>query len=245
MDHIAYLDTAAATPIGAAYKQRSVAMLDVRPGHTVVDLGCGPGTDLGRLATAAPGVRVIGVDNDPRMLAAAGRRRPTAELHKGDLHHLPLPGACADRARTDRVLQHVGDPARVLAEAHRILRRGGLLGLAEPDWDTLAVADEDLATSRAFARFVAGRVRNPAIGRDLVRLCTAAGFRVREVTPTPIMFRDFATADAILGLRRNADRAAAAGELPGPAAAAWITRQQRGPVVAGFTCYLVTAEVRR
>ncbi|WP_305784353.1 methyltransferase domain-containing protein [Symbioplanes lichenis] len=239
MDQIAYMDTAAATPIGTAYKQHFAARLDLRAGHTVVDLGCGPGTDLGRLAAATPGGRVIGIDRDPRMLAEARRRHPTAEVHESDLHALPLPDAGADRARTDRVLQHVDDPARVLAEARRVLRPGGLLGLAEPDWDTLAVADEDLVTSRAFARFVAGRVRNAAIGRDLVRLCVAAGFEVRNVTPVPVLFRDFATADAILGLRRNADRAVAAGALAGPAAATWVARQERGPVVAGFTCYMV------
>jgi hypothetical protein len=58
--------------------------------------------------------------------------------------------------------------------------------MAEPDWDTLAVADEDLATSRQFTRFVANRVRNPTIGRELVRLCLHAGLGIRSVEPSAV-----------------------------------------------------------
>jgi hypothetical protein len=39
--------------------------------------------------------------------------------------------------------------------------------MVEPDWDTLAVTGEDVDTSRRFARFLASRVRNATIGRDL------------------------------------------------------------------------------
>ena len=114
--------------------------------------------------------------------------------------------------------------------------------MAEPDWDTLAVADEDLATSRRFARFVAGRVRHATIGRDLVRLCVRAGFRIRSVEPIAVLLRDFDTADQILGLRRNAARAVQAGQMREGDAEPWLERLVRGPVVAGFTFFLVIAE---
>ncbi|MFC5924375.1 methyltransferase domain-containing protein [Micromonospora vulcania] len=244
-DQIAYLDTAAATAVGIAYKQRFVDALDVRPGHAVVDIGCGPGTDLGRLADAAqPGGLVVGVDRESRMLAEAGRRladRPTVELREGDAHALPLADASVDRARVDRVLMHVEDPATVLAEVRRVLRPDGVFAMAEPDWDTLAVADEDVRTSRRFARFVAGRVRNPTIGRELVRLSAQAGLRVRSVEAVAVVFRDFDTADQILGLRRNSARAVAAGELTEADAQPWLQRLMAGPMLAGFTFYLVTA----
>jgi ubiquinone/menaquinone biosynthesis C-methylase UbiE len=242
-DQISYMDLAAATPIGLDYKRRSIGALDVRPGQTVVDVGCGPGTDLGRLAEAAgPGGRVIGVDRDPEMLAEASRRSD-ALLREGDIHALPLPDASVDRVRVDRLLQHVDDPAAAIAEVRRVLRPGGLFGMAEPDWDTLAVADDDVELSRAWSRFVAGRVRNPTIGRELPRLCARAGFRVRSVEPVAVLFRDFETADRILGLRRNTDRAIEAGVLAPAAAEDWVRRQQSGPVLAGFTCHLTTAEV--
>ncbi|SCL27808.1 Methyltransferase domain-containing protein [Micromonospora pallida] len=245
-DQITYLDTAAATPVGLDYKRRLVEALDVRTGQTVVDLGCGPGTDLAALADAVgPDGTVFGVDLEPRMVAEASRRhadRPNVEVRAGDVHELPLADASVDRIRVDRVLQHLSDPARVFAEARRALRPGGFFGMAEPDWDTLAVADEDVATSRRFARFTAGRVRNATIGRQLVGLATRAGFRVRSVDPMAVLFRDFDTADQILGLRRNTARAVQAGELAETDGRAWLHRLETGPVLAGFTFYLVTAE---
>ena len=105
------------------------------------------------------------------------------------------------------------------------------------------MADEDIETSRRFADYLAGQVRNPTIGRQLVRLCVEAGLQVRSVDPIAVLFRDFDTADQILGLRRNAARAVIAGRLAETDAEAWIQRLASGPVVAGFTFYLVIAQV--
>ena len=243
-DQIAYMDAAARTSLGLEYKRRLLDALDVRAGDRVLDIGCGPGTDLARLAdVVGPDGLVIGVDRDPGMLAEASRRlvdRPNVTLPTGDAQELPLTDAGVDRARTDRVLQHVIDPERVLAEIRRVLRPGGVLGMAEPDWDTLAVADDDVRTSRGFARFVADQVRHPTIGRQLVRWCVRTGFTVRSVEAMPVLFRDFRTADLILGLRRNSTRAVDAGELSDAATGAWLSRLATGPVLAGFTLYLIT-----
>jgi ubiquinone/menaquinone biosynthesis C-methylase UbiE len=245
-DQITYMDRAAGTAVGLEYKQRLVGALNVEPGQTAVDLGCGPGTDLGRLADAV-GVEgsVIGVDREPRMLEEARRRladRSNVDLYVGDIHDLPLRDDSVDRVRADRVLQHLLDPAKAIAEVRRVLRPGGLFGMAEPDWDTVAVADEDVESSRRFADFLAGQVRNATIGRQLVRLCTQAGLRVQSVDPIAVLFRDFDTADQILGLRRNTARAVLAGKLAETDAEAWVQRLANGPVIAGFTFYLLVAQ---
>lgn len=245
-DQVAYMDAAASTAVGMDYKQRLLASLDVRPGHTVADIGCGPGTDLARLADAVGREgSVIGVDREPRMLEEARRRladRPNVDFRLGDIHALPVPNGSIDRARVDRVVQHVTDPVKAVQEVRRVLRPGGLFGMAEPDWDTLAVADQDVDTSRQFARFVASQVRNATIGRELVRLCVGAGFRIRSVDPIAVLFRGFDPADEILGLRRNAARAVQAGKMSEGDAELWVERLVLGPVVAGFTFYLVVAE---
>jgi len=240
---IEYLDAAAGVRVALDYKRRLLSAFDVRAGHAVLDVGCGPGTDLGRLADAVtPSGSVVGLDNDPAMLAEARRRladRPEVSIWSGDAHALPLADASVDRVRTDRVLQHVADPVGVLAEALRVLRPSGLLAMAEPDWDTLAVADEDVATSRVWARFVAAQVRNATVGRQLVRLAVGAGFAVRTVKAVPVVFRDFAGAEQILGLRRTTARAVQAGV---PIAPEWLPRLECRPFLAGFTLYLVVAE---
>src|SRR4051812_23332512 len=125
MSEITYLDRAAASEPGREYKARLLAGLQVRPGHTVLDVGCGPGTDLSDLATAVGRRgRVIGVDHDRDMVDEAVRRtsaQPSVEVRIGDAHDLPLHGASVDRARADRVLMHVESPADVLAELRRVL----------------------------------------------------------------------------------------------------------------------------
>jgi ubiquinone/menaquinone biosynthesis C-methylase UbiE len=242
-DPIAYLDATATLPVGRAYKSRLLDALDLRPGEAVLDLGCGPGTDLPALAAAVGGSGwVIGVDHDPAMAAEAARRTAelsTVEIRQGDAHELPVHGASLDAARTDRVLQHVTDPAAVLREVRRVLRAGGRLGMAEPDWDTLALAGDDIETSRAFARFVAGRVRNATIGRQLLRLAERAGFVEGSVEAVPVVFRDAGTADAVLGLHRNTARAVEAGVLAAATADGWLASVLSGPFLASFTVYLV------
>src|SRR5262245_3297819 len=142
---VTYLDEVAATRQGRDYKRRLLEALDPRPGQVVLDVGCGPGTDLTALADAVgDGGRVIGGDTDPEMLELAAERTrayPWVETRLGDAHSLPVPDGSVDRGRADRVLQHLDDPRQALAEFRRVLRAGGIVGLAEPDWDTLVIDD--------------------------------------------------------------------------------------------------------
>jgi ubiquinone/menaquinone biosynthesis C-methylase UbiE len=245
-DQISYMDAAAGSPIGLEYKQRFARALDLRTGDRVLDIGCGPGTDLARLAEAVgPDGWVLGIDRASRMAAEASRRfanRRNVVIQAADAGQLPLASSSIDRARTDRVLQHVEDPAEVLAEVRRVLRPGGVLGMVEPDWDTLTVVDDDIRTSREFARFVATRVHNPTIGRELVRLCTRAGFTQHRVEPIPVLYQDFDSADHFLGIRRNCARAVEAGVLDDATLGPWVSRIAVGPVIAGFTLYLVIVQ---
>ncbi|MFH8805912.1 methyltransferase domain-containing protein [Streptomyces hygroscopicus] len=243
-----YLTRLAASDAGRDHKGRMLEALDLRAGLSVLDAGCGPGTDLAAMAGAvAPGGTVIGVDRDQEMLDAAAARiagLSGTELRQGDVQALPLDDAAVDRARTDRVLQHVDDPARALAEFHRVLRPGGRLVMGEPDWDTLAVDHPDPALSRAYTRHITERVvRNAAIGRQLARLATEAGFRVPEVVPVTQLFRDVRAADRVLGLERTTRRAVAAGYLTEDQATAWLDHLSHGPFLASVTLHLVVAEV--
>ncbi|NUT47840.1 MAG: methyltransferase domain-containing protein [Saccharothrix sp.] len=237
-DPIAYLDHAARE--GRAYKRRLLDTLDPGPAHTALDVGCGPGADLPALAERAG--TVIGVDIDPTMVREARRRTEglPVRVHQADAHALPLPDHAVDRARLDRVLHQVADPGAVLAELRRVLRPGGRAALAQPDWETLAVDPGSTATNLAFNRFVCDRVvRNPVVGRQLARLAAGAGLTVDTVDTDAILLRDFATADELLGLTRNAHRAAAAGRITRRAADAWLTDLATGPFLATFTLFRV------
>jgi ubiquinone/menaquinone biosynthesis C-methylase UbiE len=238
-DPIAYLDDVAEA--GRAYKQRLLDSLDLRPEHTALDVGCGPGTDLP--AMAARSGAVIGVDADPAMVGEAARRTAglAVEVRQGDAHALPLEDASVDRARIDRVLHLVADPAVVLAELRRVLRPGGRAVLAQPDWETLAVDPGPVAVNLAFNRFVCDRVvRNPVVGRQLARLSSAAGLTAVDVEADTQLLRDFTTADELLGLTRNAHRAVRAGRMTRRAAEAWLAELAAGPFLAAFSLFRVT-----
>lgn len=246
-DHVSYLDRLAGTDLGRSYKRRMLEELDVRAGQTVLDVGCGPGTDLGSLAeTVTPAGAVIGVDRDEKMVDAARERvagLPAVDVCLGDVHNLPLADGTADRARTDRVLQHVADPAQALTQIHRVLRPGGRLVMGEPDWDTLAIDHPDSGLSSAYTRHVTDQViRNARIGRQLARLAADAGFSVPTVIPVTPVFRDVQAADKVLGLERTTRRAVAAGYLTAEDARRWLDHLARGPFLAAVTFYIIVAE---
>jgi len=109
-----------------------------RDGAVLVDLGCGGGLLASHVA--GKGYRHIGVDLVASALALAAQHGVTAV--RADVRTVPLRDACADVVSAGELLEHVTDPRRVLAEACRLLRPGGLLVL-----DTIAAT--------RLARFVA------------------------------------------------------------------------------------------
>ncbi len=250
-DPATYMTQVAASAQGRAYKDQLLLGLDLRPGLSVLDAGCGPGTDLpAAAALVGPTGRVVGVDHDATMVEAARRRcagDPQVEVVTGDLHALPLPDGDVDRARADRVLQHVPDPALAVRELARVVRPGGLVALADPDWETLVVDapdDAGLATSRAFTRWTCDHVvRNASIGRRLSRLADRAGLEVRSVTSHPSVWLDRQAADQVLGLTRNSAAAVEAGHLDAAARDAWLDGLATGPFVAAVMLLVVVAAV--
>ena len=116
-----YLARIATSGIGRAYKDLAARELAIDAGGVVLDLGCGPGADLPAFAAAAGhDGAVIGLDTDPDALREARDRTaglPQVEVVDGDIHAIGLPDESVDRVHTDRVLQHVADPAAVLGEA--------------------------------------------------------------------------------------------------------------------------------
>lgn len=239
-DQGTYMLRAAAHDAGRAYKRELLDLLDIRPGDTALDVGCGPGTDLPALAgRVGEGGAVIGVDRDPAMAARARQRTAglaSVEIREGDAHALPVEPDSVDRAKVDRVLMHVDDPSAVLARLRRVTRAGARVGLVEPDWDTLVVDAPDLDTSRAFTRYTTAEVvRHATIGRRLGRLAEEAGFAVTDVSAISPVFRDAEDADHTLGLGRNMQQAIADGHIDGDRGRAWFASLSQGPFFASFT----------
>jgi SAM-dependent methyltransferase len=110
---------------------------ELAPGEMAVDLGSGAGLDA-ILAAQMVGTtgRVIGVDMTPAMLAKARANAAlvglaNVEFREGYLEALPVADGAADVVISNGVVNLCPDKAAVLAEAHRVLKPGGRLQLAD------------------------------------------------------------------------------------------------------------------
>lgn len=99
--------------------------LELAPGISLLDVGCGAGRGLQRYAAETEAVS--GVDVAEGLLAIAAARLPGAELRNASMTQLPWDDDCFDRLTGVNSFVYADDGA--LAEAHRVLVPGGLLGL--------------------------------------------------------------------------------------------------------------------
>ena len=108
----------------------------LRAGMRLLDCGCGPGTITADLAkVVAPG-EAIGIDLREEAVAqarAGARERQIANLtfRQATIYQLPFPDASSDAAFTCAVLQHLATPVVALREIRRVLKPGGVIGIAD------------------------------------------------------------------------------------------------------------------
>jgi ubiquinone/menaquinone biosynthesis C-methylase UbiE len=103
------------------------------PGRRALELGCGTGVFLERVAPSGAGI--VGLDLSADLLAKArGRLVATANvvLHRGNAESLPYADASFDAVYGSSVLHHL-DLDRALGEVLRVLRPGGRCAFAEPN----------------------------------------------------------------------------------------------------------------
>ncbi len=88
------------------------------------------------LAEVGPSARVLDLGSGARQLGPNVVSFDIGEFPgvevRGDAHHLPFQDAAFDAVVVQQVIEHVSEPARVLAEARRVLRPGGLAFISAP-----------------------------------------------------------------------------------------------------------------
>ena len=165
----------------------SAALLDrvgLRPGQSVIDLGCGPRGILDMLAErVAPAGRVVGLDANPAHTAmaaefAARRGLSGVEIITADARSTGLGTGTFDLVHARTLLINLPDPAGVAAEMLRLARPGGWVASLESDIEYARCYPPHSAFDRLCKIFTVAFRRNgadPWIGRRVPELFRQAG----------------------------------------------------------------------
>jgi SAM-dependent methyltransferase len=232
------LDRLSAEPFYADYKRRLQEFLHAESGGLFLEVGAGTG-DAAVALRSRWGAEVVAVDSSLTMTAQA-RRRGVSCAAVADGHRLPFAAGRFDGAWADRVLQHVVEPARVLDELLRVVRPGGRVALADPDYDTQVLDIDDQELARRVLRFRADvGLRNGSLAHRHAGLLAAHGLHDITVEARTLVVRDPSAADNVMGLRTWAHTAAERGHLD-PVDADRFVAQFDDAVHAGRFTYAVT-----
>lgn len=119
-------------------RRELLAQVAPEPGHFILDVGCGTGTQAILMRSREPGCHVWGVDADPAVLAIARRKARAAgvsvQFDEGNATRLPHGDAWFDCVTASLFFHHLSSSHKreAAAEMLRVLRPGGALHVV--DW---------------------------------------------------------------------------------------------------------------
>lgn len=158
--------------------------------ESVLDAGCGEGFVAAGLKRRLPGLRIAGIDADPRAVAyARAHHGAVGTFETASVYDLPFPQGSFDVVLCSEVLEHLETPARALAELRRVARVGVVVTVPrEPYFEALSRLGRLLGTApdpghvqhwtrRSFERFLAGELEDPAVTTCHVFLLASARVR--------------------------------------------------------------------
>lgn len=153
-----------------------VALLEVKEGQTVLDLGSGAGMDLILAARkVGPEGKVIGLDMTPEMIEVCRRnleraKISNAEVRLGEMEKMPVQDGEVDWIISNCVINLSPEKEKVWAESFRALKPGGRVMVS--DIVTKGLPEEYRDDLMAWVGCVAGAVEED----EYIRLVEAAGF---------------------------------------------------------------------
>src|SRR5271170_1102217 len=163
------------------------ALIDLRPGETVLDLGSGGGIDVLLSAKrVGPTGKAYGLDMTDDMLALARENQKQAEVTnveflKGEIENIPLPDSSVDVIISNCVINLSADKARVLSEAFRVLRPGGRFAVS----DVIVRGEVPDAVRKSMLLWV-GCIAGALEESDYRAKLRGAGFESVDLEPTRV-----------------------------------------------------------
>ena len=163
------------------------ALIDLRPGETVLDLGSGGGIDVLLSAKrVGPTGKAYGLDMTDDMLALARENQRQAgvtnvEFLKGEIENIPLPDNSVDVIISNCVINLSADKDRVLREAFRVLKPGGRFAVSDVVVRG-SVPEEVRKSMLLWVGCIAGALEES----DYIAKLTGAGFEDVSIEPTRV-----------------------------------------------------------
>ena len=164
-----------------------VALAELMPGETVLDLGSGGGIDVLLSAKrVGPTGKAYGLDMTDEMLALARETQlnagvENAEFLKGAIEAIPLPDASVELVISNCVINLSADKRRVFAEAFRVLKPGGRFAVSD-----MVVKGQLPGPVRRSMEAWTGCLAGVLEEDEYRALLAEAGFEEVEVEPTRI-----------------------------------------------------------
>jgi ubiquinone/menaquinone biosynthesis C-methylase UbiE len=122
---------------GNAIRKRLIQLVDIQPGHAVLEIGCGTGSVVIEVKRSQPAAQVTGLDPDLKALERAkrkaNRKKMTIRFDQGFSDQLPYPDQSFDRVLSSFMFHHLNDQEKekTLEEAQRVLKPGGSFYLVD------------------------------------------------------------------------------------------------------------------
>jgi arsenite methyltransferase len=163
------------------------ALIDLRPGETVLDLGSGGGIDVLLSAKrVGPTGKAYGLDMTDDMLALARENQKQAgitnvEFLKGEIENIPLSDHSVDVIISNCVINLSADKDRVLREAFRVLKPAGRFAVS----DVVVRGSVPEAVRKSMLLWV-GCIAGALEESDYIAKLTGAGFEDVTVEPTRV-----------------------------------------------------------
>jgi ubiquinone/menaquinone biosynthesis C-methylase UbiE len=174
------LDQIAQRPAVQELKAFALEQLAPRAGESALDVGSGTGEDVAALRDLVD--RAVGVEPSEGLRTESVRRHPGLEVVDGDALSLPFDNESFDVVRCERVLQHIADPARAVAEMTRVLRPGGRIALIDTDWGTALLHPVVPDVYDRLTTSMLADAANPYSGRTLRTLLADAALTITAET---------------------------------------------------------------
>lgn len=158
-------------------------------GMQVLDVGCGPGSMTIGIAARVGTGRVTGVDLSASQVQLGKQRAvqqdvSNAQFQTGSAYDLPFQDSQYDAVFSHALLEHLSEPARAMNEFRRVLKPGGVMGVATPDWSGFLFGPATTASQtavKAYEALQAGNGGDVNAGNKLSQYAVDAGFeRVRS-----------------------------------------------------------------